>query len=334
MSAQQPLSPEDEVEEEKKRAYATKRGRRKSISAECMGSGGGKAGKPYVPKVVAKTQNQYDSIHAAISKNFLFSSLSKRELDVVIKSMDEIKVSKGCSVIKEGDEGDYFYVVGETGSFETFVKSVGDGKQSVCTYKPGMAFGELALMYNAPRAATVTAVEDGQLWRVDRETFRHIILTSNSSRRKMYETFIREVPIISECLTSSERSHLADVLEQQNFTKGNIIVKEGDADLTSMKMYFVESGECKAITTNAQGDEVCVGVLTTGSYFGEKAILEKGSRACSVIVTSETCTCAAIDVASFERIFGPSKQMVKRMMERIESYTSAIDEDIVEEEHI
>jgi cAMP-dependent protein kinase regulator len=42
-------------------------------------------------------------------------------------------------------------------------------------YEPGDAFGELALLYNAPRAATIKAKTDVQLWVLDRNTFTHIV---------------------------------------------------------------------------------------------------------------------------------------------------------------
>jgi len=43
------------------------------------------------------------------------------------------------------------------------------------TYQPGEGFGELALLYNVPRAATITANENSTVWRLDRDTFNNIV---------------------------------------------------------------------------------------------------------------------------------------------------------------
>lgn len=58
------------------------------------------------------------------------------------------------------------------------------------TYQPGEAFGELSLLYNAPRAATIIANEECQLWRLDRETFNHIVKDAANKKRAQYETFL------------------------------------------------------------------------------------------------------------------------------------------------
>lgn len=54
-------------------------------------------------------------------------------------------------------------------------------------YQPGEAFGELALLYNAPRAATIIADGDCILWELDRQTFTHIVKDSSRNKRARYE---------------------------------------------------------------------------------------------------------------------------------------------------
>ncbi len=64
------------------------------------------------------------------------------------------------------------------------------------TYRGKGSFGELALMYNMPRAATIQAASRGSLWAMDRQTFRRIVLKSAFKKRKMYEALIDNVPML------------------------------------------------------------------------------------------------------------------------------------------
>lgn len=110
--------------------------------------------------------------------------------------MEEKTVLAGEVVIREGDpNGDSLYVVGSgtlqcTKRFKeysspTFLK----------TYNPGEAFGELALLYNAPRAATITSNQESVLYALDRNTFNHIVKGSAMRKKEKYEAFIKKVPL-------------------------------------------------------------------------------------------------------------------------------------------
>ena len=85
--------------------------------------------------------------------------------------------------MQEGEDGDYFYVL-ESGECEVYLSKVDDGTTSVMKYTDGSSFGELALMYNCPRAATVKASSASSLWVLDRGTFRHMLSSDQNSKRK------------------------------------------------------------------------------------------------------------------------------------------------------
>lgn len=70
--------------------------------------------------------------------------------------------------------------------------------ERVCVYGPGGSFGELALMYNCERAATVRATAPSRLWTMDLSTFRRSLATTASSQIVSRCEFLRKVPFLAE----------------------------------------------------------------------------------------------------------------------------------------
>lgn len=68
----------------------------------------------------------------------------------------------------------------------------------VTTIGDGGSFGELALIYGTPRAATVRAKTDVKLWGIDRDSYRRILMGSTIRKRKMYEEFLSRVSILGK----------------------------------------------------------------------------------------------------------------------------------------
>ena len=129
-----------------------------------------------------KTAQQEARIRSAIAANLLFKNLDDEQTRDVLDAMTEKKIPKeGVVVIHQGDVGDYFYVV-EEGGFDFYIRKPGAAPgdkglgEQVGSVGPGGSFGELALMYNAPRAASVVSNSPGVLWALDRITFRRILM--------------------------------------------------------------------------------------------------------------------------------------------------------------
>lgn len=264
-------------------------GRRVSVSAESIEpSNGPEIVHPFYYKTAEQRQRLEDSIQNA----FLFKNLEEKKRRAVLGAMKEMKFEAGARVITQGDDGDYFYVV-DSGELDCFVKPKADGQplypgappppapsdpqpgdhpefgKKVFEYTKGTSFGELALMYSNPRAATIISKTPVTLWALDRVTFKTILLEISSRTRKDYEGFLRQVPILHS-LTDRERAKLADVLQTRQFDYGETVITQGE---TGREFYIVEEGEA-TVSKKVEGktEEEVVMHLKRGDYFGGKPI--------------------------------------------------------------
>ncbi|KAJ3004655.1 hypothetical protein HKX48_001111 [Thoreauomyces humboldtii] len=279
------------------------RGRRTSVSAESMAPS---VNNDFVKVIIPKTDEQKQRIETSIRGNFLFKSLDDDQYHDVVNAMAEKRVQAGEEVIKQGGIGDYFYVV-ETGALDVFVSRGGAPAQKVTDYGPNGSFGELALMYNAPRAATVTATRPCVLWALDRVTFRRILMENTSKKRRMYEGFLEEVPLLVS-LEPYERHKISDALESVTYNDNDVVIKQGDV---GDAFYIIESGEARVVTIDENGIEHEMPGLQKGDYFGELALLSDKPRRANVIAKGRL-KCATLGKKPFVRLLGPVVDIITR----------------------
>lgn len=142
-----------------------------------------------LPKI-EKSAEATEKIKAAVTGNVLMKSLSEEYKASVIAAMKQVDAKAGECVITQGERGDFWYVV-EAGALEVYKKMPEDRDKEghgdkVNAYSAGSSFGELALMYNQRRAASVVATEDCVLWSVDQDTFKKLLLSSSMSNKEQY----------------------------------------------------------------------------------------------------------------------------------------------------
>lgn len=272
--------------------------RRISVSAESMDpSEEGPAEKIVIPK----TEEQIQRINASLKNNFLFKRMEEEHYHDIVNAMFEKHVKDGVDIIVQGDQGDFFYVV-ESGTFEVYVS----GEKKVA-YGAGASFGELALLYNAPRAATVKATSDSIVWALDRVSFRKMLMDMTLKRRRLYESFLEEVPLLKS-LEEYERHKIADALESVMFEDGEVVIKQGDV---GDRFYLIEQGSAKVTKTNEAGEDVVINELKKGDYFGELALLNDEPRRATVTANGKL-KCATLDKGAFTRLLGPVLPILER----------------------
>ncbi|XP_070066589.1 cAMP-dependent protein kinase type II regulatory subunit isoform X2 [Drosophila virilis] len=251
--------------------------------------------------IFPKTDEQRARLIESVKNVLLFRSLEKEQMNQVLDAMFERKVLPGDYIIRQGDDGDNFYVI-ESGIYKVYIND-----KHISTYNHTGLFGELALLYNMPRAATVQAETSGLLWAMDRQTFRRILLKSAFKKRKMYEELLNSVPML-KALQNYERMNLADALVSKTYEDGEQIIKQGDA---ADGMYFIEEGTV-SVRMDQEDTEIEISKLGKGQYFGELALVTHRPRAASVYATGGVVKLAFLDVVCFERLLGRCSHIMQR----------------------
>ncbi|XP_059634930.1 protein phosphatase 2C and cyclic nucleotide-binding/kinase domain-containing protein [Cornus florida] len=270
-----------------------------------------------------KTWEEEAHIERALHDHFLFRKLTDSQCHVLLDCMQRVEVQPGDIVVKQGGEGDCFYVVG-SGEFEVFAtqeEKNGEVPRVLQRYTAEKlsSFGELALMYNKPLQASVRAVTNGTLWALKREDFRGILMSefSNLSSLKV----LRSVDLLSR-LTILQLSHIADSLSEVSFSDGQTIIEQNE---TLMGLYIIQKGQVR-ITFNEEvvnSHNVCSLVPDSekqdddmqnnkelsvekaeGSYFGEWRLLGEHISSLNAVAVGDV-VCAVLTKEKFDSVVGP-----------------------------
>jgi len=201
----------EEVKDPEEPKIPMKKGRRQTVMAAAVS-----VSADWTPPFYEKSESESFNLKASVESNILFSELDASELNIVIGAMKKITYQVDDEIIKQGQEGDLFYVI-ESGSCDIFVEGVGK-VMDIGGFESGERnfFGELALLYDAPRAATVVASSEVVAWGLDRVTFKMILQDTTQKQRNLHRSFLESVPVLAP-LSTYERLTIADALILKNF---------------------------------------------------------------------------------------------------------------------
>jgi len=240
----------------------------------------------------------------ALAEHFMFSELEPESRIKVMTKMELVEAEVGRRVTQQGDPGDHFYIV-ERGNLDVFVDSLKVGHLG-----PGDVFGDLALILDAPRAATVVATTPCKCWGLNRATFRQALLEITVNSKETINDFLERVPLL-QGLDFLERRVLSDQVAPITFEPGKKIIRQGH---TGNVFYIVQQGFVH-VTQRRGVPEVESHLVTMhpGDYFGEGSLVcPDQPRAATVTAGEDGVVCLALNRLDFALHLGPLVSLLVR----------------------
>jgi CRP-like cAMP-binding protein len=145
-----------------------------------------------------------------------------------------------------------------------------------------IGFGEIALLYNDKRTASITAISDCDTWVLSGDVFKQIIAINSIRRRNISLEYLDKVELFQN-LEKYAKLKLIDGLKVLNMIAGEFVFHQGDK---GDHFFIIEEGqvECGAEVENADGTTSfnLVRSLKKGDHFGEVALINNVRRTLSV----------------------------------------------------
>jgi len=252
-------------------------------------------------KVKPKTDEESEWLLNCIKENLLFQNMTPSQKKELVQYMYLETVDKNAALITQGEEGNTFYVINK-GCFDVTINDI-----QVATCMKGECTGDLALIYNAPRSASVTAKESSEVWCIDRKTFRKVLMEHHQKQTSMNIEFLKGVPLLGPLITA-EVQLLDQALQEKPFAEGEVIFEQGDVGAL---FYIIKSGEVEG---KIEGENKESFKLTAGDFFGERALLTNEPRAATMTAITDV-VCLWLSRKDFADLLGPLQDILDRQTE-------------------
>ncbi|GJQ70115.1 hypothetical protein Trydic_g22586 [Trypoxylus dichotomus] len=245
--------------------------------------------KKEIPNYQKSTEDITHIKNAIAANDFFANVLTEESLNKVIGAMKERKVEKGTVIIEEGEPGNNVYI-SSRGTYEVYIK-----KKLYSTFSDKRVFGELAILYNSNRAATIRTVTDGKVWMLQRSVYQQIMVQSAIQDFEQTLSFLRNVPLVNN-LNDESLTKIANILKKEFFKTSTIIIQEGHP---GDKFYIIRAG-CVTVTKTNEGK---VSELGKGAFFGERALLKDDVRQATVLANAPGVECLTLTREEFKKHF-------------------------------
>jgi cGMP-dependent protein kinase 1 len=258
------------------------------------GSFSGPAKRGSVSGEVPKTAQDLKIIKTALLKHFIFSTLTESQIDAVANEMFNFSYPAQKIIFEQNSQGDNFFIISK-GKVEVVVNL-----KVAAILNVGDSFGEVALLHDTPRTATIITLQETILWGLDRNTFREILKSMSSKNFNENLVFIENIQIFAS-LTKKQKESLANAMVSEVYKVGFRIIQE---DERGDFMYIIKEG---SVLVTKKGMEIRK--LGKNDYFGEQALLNNNLRTATITALENVC-CLSISSEGLYSAFGSHLQEI------------------------
>ncbi len=239
------------------------------------------------------------------------STLTQDQLVDVSRNIKPQIFQPNSTIIRQGEVGDKFYIL-LNGRADVYLNRPGGSELFVNQLKPGQYFGEMALLGSGIRAATVKASNEGpvSVAALDEKAFNSLVNDSRSLReelsgliekRNMYN-HLHAVSALNEKTLGSILKEMKPVI----YEAAHEIIKQGDV---GNSFYLLLDGSVDILVKDEHHEERLINQLSSGSYFGEMALMGNKRRTATVRVShGHSAKVLALSAQEFEQLADSSEQ--------------------------
>ncbi|XP_055332267.1 cGMP-dependent protein kinase 1-like isoform X2 [Paramacrobiotus metropolitanus] len=288
-----------------------KRRRNPGISAEPVRADRALEFKKESVRKYDKGKKSKATIKQAILENDFMKNYDHQEISEIVDCMYYVEYAADEIIIQEGEDGKLMYVL-EDGEVEV----TKDGKK-LCNMGPGKVFGELAILYNCKRTATIRAVVPCKVWAIDRQSFQMIMMRQGLMKQQEYVAFLKSVPSMKG-LPDDTLARIADVIEEYHYNCGEYIIRQGARGDT---FFIISRGRVKVTRKATENEEEkFIRSLERGDFFGERALRGEEIRTANIVVESKDgVTCLVMDRDNFNQMLCSLEEFNRQYEDEVET---------------
>jgi ABC-type lipoprotein export system ATPase subunit/CRP-like cAMP-binding protein len=256
------------------------------------------------------------------------SEISQDQLVEVKRRARLVAYPPGATIVRQGEEGKEFFIIVE-GAVEVWLEHPGGKQLQVDRLREGQYFGEMALVGNGLRRATVRAVADtgASLAVLNAADFAELVGASRGLREELAHIMdIRLVRNQVQSLSTMPPEALLEftkALQVRTYPPGANIVQQGAIGNT---FFIILDGEAEVIVRQSNGAEVVLDLLTSGQYFGEMALLGSGRRTATVRSSlTQPLKAVELDRTAFDHMFAESEAFKSQVSELSRERQATVD---------